>query len=302
LGLLKENEKQLRIVNEADHEFNLHPMWKEVRRALKALPSGVYHDPAQPNASFRTLLVGRDGLESRVKIPAKSSVLFQFHSALSELKRVAILPLGDRCAIRMLLYKLEYDGPAFPFDLTRTTRLADIADMIARGFENMWNPDLLYFDPDQYRIYHTQWEGLSFAHEIEETENPTEDMFPVFERMRKRYQARATRFWYTIQHCDRALFIRTGVASRGDVRNLVDKLSIRCQGKPFHVLILSPQSSAEFAGLAHVLHYPQDFDPGRMAEDDTYWLACTEALRGILDAVGVSSKNLFWCPPTPPKG
>lgn len=154
-------------------------MWTEVCNALKAMPPGVYEDPLYPNAPFRTMMIGKDGLESRVKAPPKSAVLFQYKCELSDISRVAILPLGDRCAVRMMLYKMEYDGPAFLFDLTRTTNIADVADALEQGFDDMWNPAYLHYSPDAGRIY--QWSGLSFAHKVEETDDPTSDMSPVHE-------------------------------------------------------------------------------------------------------------------------
>ncbi|MBW4661767.1 MAG: lipase [Drouetiella hepatica Uher 2000/2452] len=300
LGILRADEHHLWMVNESDQEFNVHPMWREVRSALKALPAGVYTDPLYPDAPFRTLMIGRHGLESRVKVSPKSAMLFQYKCSLSDISRVAIIPLGDRCAVRMMLYKMEYDGPAFPFDLTRTTQIADVADMIESRFYDMWNPAFLHYSPDAGRVYHSRWTGLSFAHEVEDTDHPQEDMSAVHERMRVRYSARAERFWYTLQNCDQALFVRTGIADRGGVIDLAYKLEKHCQGKPFRLLLLSPQSSDEFSDLAHVLHYDFEFNPDRMYEDLGHWLYCTEVMRGILDSLGVSSKNLFWCPPTPP--
>jgi len=301
LGLLKESDTRLRVFNESEHEYNIHPMWKEIRGLLKAMPPGVYDDPLFPDHPFRTMMIGRNGLESRVKALPRSSVLFQYRCSLSEISRVAILPLGDRCAIRMLLYKMEYDGPAFPFDLTRTTNLADVADMIANGFQDMWNPALLHYNHDAKRIYHSKWSGLSFAHEVEDTDDPVHNMAPVHERMRVRYTARSERFWYTLNKCDKVLFVRTGFANRGMVMDLVSKLEVKCQGKPFRVLLISPQSSEEFSNLPNVLHYNLEFNPDRMYEDLGYWMHCTEIMRGILESLGVSSNNLFWCPPTPPK-
>lgn len=291
---------RLYVINESDHEYNIHPMWKEIRAALKAIPSGVYEDPTQPDAPFRTMMIGKDGLESRIKAPAQSAMLLEYKGSLSEVNRVAILPLGDRCAVRMLLYKLEYDGPAFPFDLTRTTNLADVADMIQTGFQDMWNPACLHYNHDARRIYHTKWTGLSFAHEVEDTDDPMNDMSPVHERMRIRYTARSRRFWYTLQKCDKVLFVRTGLCDRGTVIDLVHKLEAKCQGKPFRLLLISPQASDEFANLRNVLHYDLEFNPDRMYEDLGYWLYCTEVMRGILNTLGISSKNLFWCPPHPP--
>ncbi|MDZ8087154.1 MAG: DUF1796 family putative cysteine peptidase [Nostoc sp. DedQUE12b] len=302
LGILQADERHLWIINESDSEYNIQPMWTEVCDALKAIPSGVYEDPLYPDVPFRTMMIGKDGLESRVKAPPKSAVLFQYKCELSDISRVAILPLGDRCAVRMMLYKMEYDGPAFPFDLTRTTNIADVADAIEHGFDDMWNPAFLHYSPDAGRIYHGKWSGLSFAHEVEETDDPTNDMFPVHERMRIRYTARSERFWYALQHCDKVLFVRTGISDRGGVIDLVNKLQKQCQGKPFHLLLLSPQSSDEFLDLPNVLHYNVEFNPDRMYDDLGHWMYCTDVMREILESLGVSSKNLFWCPPKPPKG
>ncbi|WP_414513556.1 DUF1796 family putative cysteine peptidase [Nostoc sp. PCC 9305] len=302
LGILQADERHLWIINESDNEYNIQPMWTEVCNALKAMPSGVYEDPLYPDVPFRTMMIGKDGLESRVKAPPKSAVFFQYKCELSDISRVAILPLGDRCAVRMMLYKMEYDGPAFPFDLTRTTNIADVADAIEHGFDDMWNPAFLHYSPDAGRIYHSKWSGLSFAHEVEETDDPTNDMFPVHERMRVRYTARSKRFWYALRHCDKVLFVRTGISDRGGVIDLVKKLEKQCQGKPFHLLLLSPQSGDQFLDLPNVLHYNVEFNPDRMYDDLGHWMYCTEVMRGILESLGVSSKNLFWCPPKIPKG
>jgi hypothetical protein len=85
------------------------------------------------------------------------------------------------------------------------------------------------------------------------------------------------------------------------VIDLLNKLKKQCQGKPFQLLILSPQSSDEFSNLPHVLHYNFEFNPDRMYDDLGHWMYCTDVMRGILESLGVSSKNLFWCPPNPPK-
>ncbi|MBD2412383.1 lipase [Nostoc calcicola FACHB-389] len=301
LGILQADERQIWVINESDNEYNIHPMWREIRLALKAVPPGVYEDPLHPDIPFRTMMIGNKGLESRVKAPPKSAVLFQYKCKLSDISRVAILPLGDRCAVRMMLYKMEYDGPAFPFDLTRTTKIADIADIIENRFYDMWNPAFLHYNADERRIYHSKWSGLSFAHEVEDTEDPVNDMSPIHERMRVRYSARSERFWYTLENCDKALFVRTGIADRSGAIDLVNKLQKQCQEKPFHLLLLSPQSSEEFLDLPNVLHYNADFNPDRMYDDLGHWVYCTEVMRGILESLGVSSKNLFWCPPNPPK-
>lgn len=301
IGILKEDDYHIRVINESTNEYNIQPMWKEVCNALKAMPSGLYEDPLYPDQPFRTLMIGDSGLESRVKAPPRSALLFQYKCKLSDISRVAILPLGDRCAVRMMLYKMEYDGPAFPFDLTRTTNISDVADMIESRFYDMWNPDFLHYSSDENRIYHSKWTSLSFAHEIDEADDPLHNMAPVHERMRDRYIARASRFWYAIDHCDKVLFVRTGVSDRAGVIDLVNKLEKQCSGKPFHLLMLSPQSSDEFANLPYVSHHNVEFQPDRMYEDLGHWKYCAEVMRGILESLGVSSKNLFWCPPKLPK-
>lgn len=122
LGIFQPDDQQLYVINESEHEYNLQPMWKEVSSALKTLPEGVYVDPVHPNLPFRTMIIGHNGLESRVKIPPHSAVLLQYQCQLTEIERVGIIPLGDRCAVRMMLYKMGYDGPAFPFDLTSNSK------------------------------------------------------------------------------------------------------------------------------------------------------------------------------------
>ena len=301
LGILRADEQHLWVINESEHEFNLHPMWQTARSALKAMPPGVYADPLHPDTPFRTLMIDADGLASRVKAPARSAVLFRYQCPLHEISRVAIIPLGDRCAARMMLYKLEFDGPAFPFDLTRTTQIGDIADIVTSRFYDMWNPDLLHYDLEAGRIYHGKWSGLSFAHEVEPTDDPVNDMSPVYARMRSRYSARAQRFWYALKHCDQALFVRTGVADRGGVLDLLHKLAAQCSDKPFQLLLLSPQDGTEFADLPQVSHYNVEFNPDGMYADEGHWLYCTDIMRRILNDLGISSKNLFWCPPQPPR-
>jgi len=299
LAILKESDRQLRVINESDEEYNIHPMWKEVRAALAAMPTGVYVGNDQPDISFRTMMIGEKGLESRVKAPVKSSMIFQYKCPLSEINRIAILPLGDRCAARMLLYKMEYDGPAFPFDLTRSTNLGDVADMVANDFKDMWNPEYLHYNSTERRIYHSKWSGLSFAHEVEDSEDPINDMQPIYDRMRTRYSARAKRFLYTLDHCDEVLFIRTGVTNRDYVVDLIDKLTIKCKGKPFRVLLISQQSGDEFSNISHVIHYDLHFSPDWMYDSEDYWMECTQKMHEILESLGVSSQNLFWCPPNP---
>ncbi|MGQ9866477.1 MAG: DUF1796 family putative cysteine peptidase [Pseudanabaenaceae cyanobacterium] len=300
LALLQEGDRRLRVVCEAYAEYNVHPMWREVRVALREMPPGVYEDLLHPDTPFRTLWID-DGLASRVKVPPRSTLVFDYVCSLQERPRVAILPLGDRCAARMLLYKMEFDGPAFPFDLTRTTRLSDVADILAQGFWDMWNPALLSYHPAEHRIYHRRWTGLSFAHEVEDTDNPLQDMTPVWERMAKRYSARAQRFAYVLAKADELLFIRTGSCDRGSVEDLLAKLRWQCGDKPFRLLLFSEQDSQEFAELPGVIHHNLYFNPDRMYADVGYWQHCTEVLQGILRDLGISSRNLFWCPPNPPR-
>ncbi|TYQ30595.1 DUF1796 family putative cysteine peptidase [Pseudanabaena sp. UWO310] len=299
LGILKESDRTIRIINESYEEYNIHPMWKEIRSALAAMPAGVYHDPVHPDAPFRTMMIGDRGLESRVKAPAKSTMLLKYKCKLSEINRIAILPLGDRCAARMLLYKMEYDGPAFPFDLTRSTNLGDVTDLVVNDFKDMWNPAYLHYNPQERRIYHSKWSGLSFGHEVEDNEDPVNNIHPIHERMRVRYSARASRFLYTLKHCDEVLFIRTGVTNRDYVIDLIDKLTIKCQGKPFRVLLISKQASDEFANIPNLLHYDLYFSPDGMYDSQEYWMECTKAMKEILESLGISSQNLFWCPPNP---
>ncbi len=298
IGIIKENDKNFWVINETGHEYNIHPMWKQVRNSLKNMTSGVYQDLVFPDVPFRTVMIDQDGLASRFKIPPKAAVIFEYQCQLADISRVGIIPLGARCAARMVLYKLGYDGPAYPFDLTRTTDVGDVADMIAHGFADMWNRDLLCYNPEEHRIYHRRWSGLSFAHEIEDDEDPLTDLNPVFERMYTRYHARSERFWFTMRYADELLFVRNSYCDRQGIIDLVEKLKWKCEGKPFRLLIISPQDSREYAWLPNVIHYNYDFNPDRMYEDQGYWDYCTGIMGSILQDLGISSKNLFWCPPT----
>ncbi|MFN5264829.1 MAG: DUF1796 family putative cysteine peptidase, partial [Pseudanabaena sp.] len=282
LGILKEGDRTIRIINESEEEYNIHPMWKEIRAALAAMPAGVYHDPANPEAPFRTMMIGEQGLESRVKAPVKSTMLLKYKCKLSEINRIAILPLGDRCAARMLLYKMEYDGPAFPFDLARSTNLGDVTDMVVNDFKDMWNPAYLHYNAIDNRIYHSKWSGLSFGHEVEDTDDPANNMQPVHERMRVRYSARAKRFLYTLEHCDEVLFVRTGVTNRDYVLDLIEKLTVKCKDKPFRVLLISKQTSDEFRDIPNLLHYDLHFSPDWMYDSQDYWMECTKTMKEIL--------------------
>jgi hypothetical protein len=92
--------------------------------------------------------------------------------------------------------------------------------------------------------------------------------------------------------------IRTGIADRGGVMDLANKLEKQCLGKPFHLLLLSLPDGDEFSDLPNVVHYNVEFNPDRMYEDLEHWMYCTQVMQGILESLGVSSKNLFWCPPS----
>jgi hypothetical protein len=117
--------------------------------------------------------------------------------------------------------------------------------------------------------------------------------------MRSRYSARAKRFLYTIDHADEILFVRTGVTNRDYVLDLMDKLTTKCKGKPFRVLLISQQDSTEFTNIPQLIHYDLHFSPDWMYDSQDYWWECTRKMKGILESLGVSSQNLFWCPPNP---
>jgi hypothetical protein len=95
------------------------------------------------------------------------------------------------------------------------------------------------------------------------------------------------------------LFIRTGVTNRDYILDLIDKLKIKFQGKQFRVLLISKQTSDEFADIPNLLHYDLHFSPDWMYDSLDYWMECTKTMKEILESLGISSKNLFWCPPSP---
>jgi hypothetical protein len=294
--IIREGESVVRFINQAPHAYSLQPMWREIRETLKAVPQGVYEDPRHAKEPFQTLIVGETGLESRVKMPSYSTRQFHFACPLNQFSRTAILPIGHRCAARMLLHKIEYDGPCFPLDLARSIHISDVADMIRTGFDDMWNPRYLNYNFDDDRIYHAKWTGLSFAHEIEEGEDPINHIQPVLDRMRRRYSGRAARFWRSVNEADELLFVRTGMADRLGVQDLLYQLDRACQGKPLRLLLISPQDSREFDDLDRVIHVPEDFNPDLMYEDEEYWMHCAWQMREILYSLGISSHNLYWCP------
>jgi len=296
LQAVKTASGRLQLFNQAACEYNVHPMWYDVRQATKKMDHGVYEDLS--GQASRTAIVSCHGLQSRVKVPARSAVELRRVGDLKSIEQVAVLPLGDRCSTRMLLHKIEFDGPCYPFDLTRTTSLGDVVDMVATGFEDMWNPDLLCYDGELGRIFHRKWSGLSFAHEVEyeNGEDPIGNFAPIVERMRKRYTGRAARFDWACKNADHVLFVRTGVASRGEVCNLQSRMQERYPGLKARLLLISEQETSEFNGLKDFVHVRESFDPDRMYEDMNYWINCAHRFRGILESVGVTARSLYWCP------
>eukprot|EP00928_Gymnodinium_smaydae_P021025 TRINITY_DN1815_c0_g3_i1.p1 TRINITY_DN1815_c0_g3~~TRINITY_DN1815_c0_g3_i1.p1 ORF type:complete len:812 (-),score=100.53 TRINITY_DN1815_c0_g3_i1:543-2978(-) len=283
------------VFNETNSEYNIHPMWQELRLATRKLPYGMYEDGS--GKPFTSALISEHGLSSRVKIPPKSGMKFRLVKELEKVERIALLPIGDRCSIRMLLHKIEYDGPCYPFDLTRSTSLADVSDILRHKFDGLWEPSQLQWDGEQGRIFHTRWHGVSFAHEVEweDGDNPWENMEPVYQRMAKRYSGRAARFSYACKHATRTLFVRTGCASRGEVEDILSVMSSTFNVKP-ELLLISDQPSQEFSGLEGVTHIQESFNPDRMYEDQQYWIHCANRFRAILDNVGITTANLYWCP------
>jgi len=284
----------LLVMNAATFEYNVHPMWNEARLAMRVLEEGIYEDDSgQP---FRTAIVSLHGLQSRIKVPAGSALRLRRIGPLRSLERVALLPLGDRCSIRMLLHKIELDGPCYPFDLTRTTSLADVADIVGSGFEQMWYEELLHYDRDAGRIFHKRWAGLSFAHEVDDGDDPVNDFHPIAVRMAKRYAGRAARFDFAVKHSDRVLFLRTGCASRGEVENLLQRLYARYPGLNASLLLISDQPSHEFHDIPGMTHVCESFDPDRMYEDMNYWINSAHRFRGILERFGITARTIYWCP------
>jgi len=292
--LLCKKTGSLLILNEADFEYNVHPMWNEARLATRKLPHGLYEcDSGSP---FRTAIVTLHGLQSRIKVPPASALCLKLAGPLSSVERVALLPLGDRCSTRMLLHKIELDGPCYPFDLTRTTSLADVADMVASGFEEMWYEELLHYDHDAGRVFHKKWGGLSYAHEVDDGDDPVNDFHTIAARMAKRYGGRAARFEYAVNHADRVLFIRTGCSSRGEVENFLQRAKARYPSLKAQFLLISDQPSHEFHGMDGVSHVCESFDPDRMYEDMNYWVNCAHRFKSILDRHGITGRSLYWCP------
>jgi len=294
LGVVHERAGSLLLVNRAQCEYNVHPMWNDVRLATRVVPEGIYEDDS--GCPFRTAVVSIHGLQSRVKVPAQGALRLRRKGPLSSVPRIAVLPLGDRCSIRMLLHKVEYDGPCYPFDLTRTTALSEVADMIGTGFTEMWNQGCLVWSEENGRVYHTRWGGLSFAHEVEPGEDPQQNFNPIAERMRKRYSGRSARFDYACRHADRVMFMRTGLASRDEVCDLLSRIQQRYPGLNASLLLISDQPSEEFSDLLGVSHVREHFDPDRMYEDLGYWMDCAQRFRGILHQHGITERTLYWCP------
>jgi len=284
----------LLVLNEATFEYNVHPMWNEARLATRKLPEGIYEDGS--GKPFRAAVISLHGLQSRIKVPGGALLRLARTGPLSSVERVALLPLGDRCSIRMLLHKIELDGPCYPFDLTRTTSLADVADMVGSGFEEMWREELLQYDHDAGRVFHKKWGGLSFAHEVDDGDDPVNNFRVIAARMAKRYAGRSERFDFAIKHADRAMFIRTGCASRGEVENMLQRLHGRYPGLKATFLLISDQPSHEFQGIPGMTHICEAFDPDRMYEDMSYWINSAHRFRGILEGFGITARTLYWCP------
>jgi len=293
LAVLREPDA-VRIINFTQSLYNVHPMWQEVRCALKALPHGVYEDTR--GWDFRTAIVTCHGLQSRIKVPKEGALFLRRTGPANSLQRVALVPLGDRCSVRMLLHKIEYDGPCYPFDLTRTTGLGDVADIIATGFTQMWDPTLLEYNHELGRIHHRKWQGLSFAHEVEDGDDPIMNFTQITDRMAKRYASRAARFDFACKNADRVLFLRTGVATKGEVADLMFRIGDRYEGLKYQLLLVSDQDSGEFSGMENVMHIRESFNPDLMYEDMNYWVNCSFRFRGILQGLGVDARTLYWCP------
>eukprot|EP00929_Paragymnodinium_shiwhaense_P041310 TRINITY_DN21469_c0_g1_i1.p1 TRINITY_DN21469_c0_g1~~TRINITY_DN21469_c0_g1_i1.p1 ORF type:complete len:812 (-),score=90.21 TRINITY_DN21469_c0_g1_i1:554-2989(-) len=281
------------LLNESNVEYNVHPMWRELRLATRKLPHGLYEDGS--GRPFCSAIVSAHGLSSRVKVPPRSGIALRCAKELSAVSRVALLPIGDRCSVRMLLHKIEYDGPCYPFDLARCTSLADAADILRNNFQGLWEPSQLSWDGYQGRLFHQRWHSLSFAHEVEEGDEPDNDMNPVWARMAKRYTGRAARFNYSCKHANRVLFVRTGCASRSEVEDLMAVIAEVFKVRP-QLLLISDQPSEQFLGVEGVTHVRESFDPDRMYEDEGYWNHCACRFRHILDGVGINTATLYWCP------
>eukprot|EP00184_Porphyridium_aerugineum_P002611 CAMPEP_0184707908 /NCGR_PEP_ID=MMETSP0313-20130426/37503_1 /TAXON_ID=2792 /ORGANISM="Porphyridium aerugineum, Strain SAG 1380-2" /LENGTH=904 /DNA_ID=CAMNT_0027169489 /DNA_START=52 /DNA_END=2766 /DNA_ORIENTATION=- len=291
------------VTNETETEYNIHPMWTEVRKAMSSVPSGSYEIIRLKDTNhlpdFSTLIIGPDGLQSRVKIPPKSSSVFRFAGDLEKVHRVALVPIGSRCAMRMLLHHLQYDGPCYPFDLTRTSNLSDVTDIIYSGFGGMWNPHELSYSFEEGRIYHSRWSGLSYAHEVEEGDDPVNNAWAVFDRMGARYAKRAERFDYVMNNAPQVFFLRTGYASRDEVLDYMGKLAHKYQRNDFKLIMFNREPTHEYQGIENVIHFQHEMDPDRMNEDPGYRNHCAHMLKHLINNQGVNSNNLFWCPSSP---
>uniref|UniRef100_A0A0G4GVF0 CBM20 domain-containing protein n=1 Tax=Chromera velia CCMP2878 TaxID=1169474 RepID=A0A0G4GVF0_9ALVE len=311
LGILREKDGSVRVINEAESEYNIQPMWKEVQGCMAGVPEGVYEDSEYVHMEnseapqFSTLFIDKDGLQSRVKAPPHSCRVYTRVSDLHDRSRCVIIPLGDRCSARMLLHKLEWDGPCFPFDLTRTTQLSDIADMIRCDFWGMVDPESLWYDWEHGRYRHTKWTGLSFAHEVEEGEDPSneEDQKKIFQRMESRYTSRIARFWYAVHCSDEVLFLRTGSSTREEVENLIEVFGEKCSAsRRVRLMLISGQEDSVFEGIPGVVHFNHVFDPDRMAAEKGHWEWETKNFEGMMKVAKLTTRNLYWTPNKPPGG
>ncbi|KAA8493698.1 hypothetical protein FVE85_4835 [Porphyridium purpureum] len=300
--IFHDSPEDIWISNETDTEYNLHPMWNEVRCAMRSIPGGVYDAKSSDGAvpDFSTLLIGNDGLASRVKIPPRTARVFKRTMALAELERFALVPLGARCSMRMLLHELQYDGPCYPFDLTRVSSLADAADIVWRGFSDMWNPEHLHYSHDDGRVFHTRWNSLSFAHEVEENDDPVNEIGPIFKRMGARYARRAERFDFVLRNANQVILLRTGESNRQEVLDFMGKVRAKYnRDNAIRLFLFSRQDSGEFGQIPGVRHFQHEMDPDRMNDDAGYRTHCAHLLKHMLNETGVTSRNLFWCPNNP---
>eukprot|EP00929_Paragymnodinium_shiwhaense_P111165 TRINITY_DN7881_c0_g1_i1.p1 TRINITY_DN7881_c0_g1~~TRINITY_DN7881_c0_g1_i1.p1 ORF type:complete len:543 (+),score=90.19 TRINITY_DN7881_c0_g1_i1:115-1743(+) len=63
------------LLNESNVEYNVHPMWRELRLATRKLPHGLYEDGS--GRPFSIAIISAHGLSSRVKVPARSGLVLR---------------------------------------------------------------------------------------------------------------------------------------------------------------------------------------------------------------------------------
>jgi hypothetical protein len=52
VGILKDTDGTLHLLNESVHPYNIHPMWREVRLAFKVSPLGYMRIPKRWRLNF----------------------------------------------------------------------------------------------------------------------------------------------------------------------------------------------------------------------------------------------------------